>query len=1684
MSYICLVSQTYHTMKRKLLFLLLICTTSLSYGQMWNGVDSLYGNEWINYDQSYYKIPVAEDGIYRLSYVQLQQAGLPLSEIQGQQFQLFHLGEEQPIYTTSSGVFSSGDYIEFWGEKNRDEVDQFLFADPDSTLNPWYSLVTDTSAYFLTWTDMGAPNLRYETITNDLSNLPSPESWYWADEIVFFSDIHRKEYVSRGGGFLYHSYYGGEGFAKSNDFYLSKDTFTISCPDAYLLNINGSLDLRFITNDPMEGHAMQIHLNDELVATENFFGAKYKQFDFSIDTDLLAENSLLITVEGTNTDEKYSIAGGHLRYPKMFSPINKRLWQGTLPDLTGDRYLELDSLLGSDPAILYDISNQMRLVPLVDGGKWKVKLPAATGDRNLVVSKMINPVSDLQPVTFIDYSDVDAQYLIITNKRLRDDGEGNDWVQAYADYRTSAEGGAHKVSIVEIQQLYEQFAYGIERHPLSIRNFVHYAYGKWDDLNYCFLIGKGRDYVGTRTSEQLSVAMNEGAFQLPAFGWPASDNLLLGSHSSTVPIVPVGRLAVINGEEIRGYLDKVQAMEAQVNVPYDAENRAWMKKVLHLGGGNNGTERTNIQINLNNMASEIESNSHGGEVTSFYRRSTDPIETSTSDLIFKVINNGVSIITFMGHSSPGTFDFNIDNPENFFNEDRYPLMLSLGCYSGNIFLNGRSIGERFTLLEKKAAVAYGASLGVGFPDILGSFSRTFYSKLGRANYGQGIGDALRSTIATHEYSFDVSMTTLAQQFVLHGDPAIRLYPAEGPDYVFDPSTVSFDPPIVTANMDSVTVNLEVLNIGKNEQDTFALALLRIFPDAVSTSITLDNVIVDRSRTRLSYTIPTEGRLGVGNNLFRGFLDINGEVSEWPTEDGENNNELKRTNGELGIPLFILDNSAQPVYPSEFSIINKAGITLKASTTLTLAPEQLYLIELDTTGRFDSPVKQMTEKTQGGGVIEWTPNINWQDSTVYHWRISPDSTGTGLGYVWIESSFTYIEEGAAGWRQSDYWQLKQNKPSQIGFTDSSEVASFSTVLLDMRVRNKIWDSSDRPGFFYDNDGHAGSVRPWLYLNQGVSVMVFEPNTGVNWRNSGQQYGSVDANNKGNFSYDTRFEEQRFALYDLLTNIVPEDYYIFLFTVQAIESADYSPELWAADSLTYGANLFSILEDQGGVLARQLEDVGSIPYAIMYQKGGELLDEGIAAALLEETNVNCIIPRQFTEGDITTKLIGPASSWDKLEFNWSSQNNSVDDTLKLSLIAVQPNGIEATILPDISANTDLSGLSADFFPYIRLKQTAKDINERSLVVPEYWQVTYEPLPELAINPATSTFSFHADTLQEGEKLRISFDVENLNGVPADSTWLTINVQDDQNNEIIKDSIRLAPFPSEGRQSVAYDTTTIGMSGTNQLNILLNPEQRPLEPYYFNNYLFAPFEVTRDKINPLLNVAFDGRFIMDGDLVSPQPEIAIRLKDENPYLPLNDTSLVKIWITDPSFQEERVYFSQLHYNLPTEQSRNNLEIVYRPEFEEDGDYLLRVEARDITGNLSGNLNYEVNFKVLTQNSISNLLNYPNPFSTSTQFVYTLTGEPPTYFSIQIMTTSGRVVRQITQDEIGPLEVGTHRTDYAWDGRDDYGDLLANGVYLYRIMAKDAFGKSFENYGEYSGDNRLSRYFKNGFGKMVILR
>jgi hypothetical protein len=223
-------------------------------------------------------------------------------------------------------------------------------------------------------------------------------------------------------------------------------------------------------------------------------------------------------------------------------------------------------------------------------------------------------------------------------------------------------------------------------------------------------------------------------------------------------------------------------------------------------------------------------------------------------------------------------------------------------------------------------------------------------------------------------------------------------------------------------------------------------------------------------------------------------------------------------------------------------------------------------------------------------------------------------------------------------------------------------------------------------------------------------------------------------------------------------------------------------------------------------------------------------------------------------------------------------------------------------------------------------------------------------------------------------------------------------------------------------------------------------------------------------------------------------VKLKDESKFLLLKDTALLKVQVRFPDQSLHTYHFGDTMRFIPADinAGENTATIEFKPYFPDDGEYEFIVSGNDMNGNPAGYLNYKVIFNVINKSMISNLMNYPNPFTTSTAFVFTLTGQQiPQNMRIQILTISGKVVREITQQELGPIHIGNNITEYKWDGTDMYGQKLANGVYLYRVLT-NLNGKKIDKFDgrNSNGDvivesvNSTDRFFNKGYGKMYLMR
>jgi flagellar hook assembly protein FlgD len=165
-----------------------------------------------------------------------------------------------------------------------------------------------------------------------------------------------------------------------------------------------------------------------------------------------------------------------------------------------------------------------------------------------------------------------------------------------------------------------------------------------------------------------------------------------------------------------------------------------------------------------------------------------------------------------------------------------------------------------------------------------------------------------------------------------------------------------------------------------------------------------------------------------------------------------------------------------------------------------------------------------------------------------------------------------------------------------------------------------------------------------------------------------------------------------------------------------------------------------------------------------------------------------------------------------------------------------------------------------------------------------------------------------------------------------------------------------------------------------------------------------------------------------------------------------------------------------------KNESFILYSPKKLKDGVYALKVQATDASGNKAGGKAYEIEFTVVNKSTITHFYPYPNPFTTQMRFVFTLTGAKiPDQLLVRILTINGKVVREIRMEEFGNIRIGNNVSEFAWDGTDQYGDKLANGVYLYQVYTK-INGDDIEQISTKARDE--SSFFVNGTGKIYLMR
>ncbi|MCK5034187.1 MAG: hypothetical protein KAS18_11150, partial [Calditrichia bacterium] len=209
------------------------------------------------------------------------------------------------------------------------------------------------------------------------------------------------------------------------------------------------------------------------------------------------------------------------------------------------------------------------------------------------------------------------------------------------------------------------------------------------------------------------------------------------------------------------------------------------------------------------------------------------------------------------------------------------------------------------------------------------------------------------------------------------------------------------------------------------------------------------------------------------------------------------------------------------------------------------------------------------------------------------------------------------------------------------------------------------------------------------------------------------------------------------------------------------------------------------------------------------------------------------------------------------------------------------------------------------------------------------------------------------------------------------------------------------------------------------------------------FALFYVN-DNESPVIEITVNGKALRNNMLVPATPELAIILQDEN-GIDISKGIFIKI-------DGDTIPRSEM--NVPDSvQNSNAISILTSPRFQ-TGEHTLIVEAIDANGNKTIK---SLNITTTDKFDVKVYGNYPNPFSEETYISYKLYHRSDFLreFWIKIYTVSGRMIRKL---ETIDMNIVIDYGEFYWDGRDDDGIPVANGVYFAIIYAKDQDGKEVE--------------------------
>lgn len=1555
--------------------------------------------DWFETGKYYYKIPIAEDGWYKVTKEQLVAAGAIPSQIDVPTMKMFYRGTQIPI------VVRPDTSVEFYGRRNAG----------DSTYTDFF---TDTSAYWLTWG--GTPGLRFT-----LSHVDSIPPISSASSATVTRHFEKNEWYFQGttaADIINIETVPGEGWAWGTPpewFYPNATreyAFTLDSVESVdtTSTLLATIRVRLVSttlNYATPNHHARFWLLDStslfgvmdpwLLGEVTFAGRTSVVYTVSFPHFYLRNGTNILRIQsiptGASTNQFY-LDWFEVDYSRQLRPQSNQLSFPVAAQTAPARTTFRASGFTSPQIEVFDIPTRRAITSVQitpAGGGYEIAF------RDSVQSaRLYTVVADggARPVPYVRrkmFSDIrvnpqGADYLVITHRDFLSAA------QHLAAHRQGVNGVRTKV--IDVDEIYDEFNYGIT-NGTKLKAFIKHAYDFWPAPRPTYLLLFGDASWDHHRFYATSININ----YVPSYGVPVTDNWFVTFHPDTtaMPSMLVGRLPVRNSHEARETIIKM--------IGYDNYQLSeWNKNFLFITGGNDPGEQSLFNAYSEFMIStKILPTPIGGAPFRVYKTTRGAIDGEHKARLKDLVRSGLVFMNFIGHSGGRIWGVDIGPPGELENTDgKLPFVASTSCNVGGFGdPSSNVLAEEFVLAEHRGAIAAWASSTLGYPG---------YGKDLTNEFLQGLRDSIRSlgALTTNArikmlrlYGFDYIAVSTVHTNNLIGDPLSRFALPLQPELAVTPQQMQPSSPTPSVNDTLVLVKVRFNNFGLVPSDSVGVTVTDTYNGQTTTLV--NDLKLPPTRQADSITVQWRAMEQVGPHTLTTRLDPENRIAE-----------VNEVNNIATREVYIHANAVSVVSPIRNMVV-QPGVQ-RLVVTSPIGVDSLgftYEFELDTVDTFDSPGLIRSGAIAPTAVTgEWlTPPLG--NNQVYFWR-ARTRYPTTLGN-WVESSFSTASDAptvpTVRWRERTAKQFRREGLTQLMATDSG-VTIAATPPINLYVRSV--------GTRYNQTAEYYSI---IKVNeQQIRGYWFEPGVGSSYlaMRLDDFTGVPDFRtfNTSAFPPDSGLAHARRML--AFINETPVGNYLAF-------SVIFDGATGVTESLKVA------LEQLGSTRIRQV--LPYMSYVLVVRKGASGPGMPALESLTNDTAVvSMSVPNLYSRGhgSITTLPMFIAPSW--LSLGWRTSGPPTTDA-QLALVGVRPAGTVDTlrIFPRDSTDIDLSFLNIPTSGerYKALQTAALLSTSDATVTPalrEWWMDVVAPA-DLAVSARTIAGDEPSLTRN------IQVTVYNIGFQDSDSSNVVLSVYDRQNRARQVATVPVLPIARGTSRTIVIpmSTQTLGRRVTVQATVV--PAKRAKDLVWENNTAYYTFDNIIALNRGELKVYVDGVQIMEGDYVSATPSFTLRIPEQSEGPPavtqaklLVDNQLAGEWQSAalvPSSTEAPTFTPQLA----------------------DGYHQLRFSVLRV--NAFGDVDtmeHTVGVNVLHASRIMQMYNYPNPFSQETSITFMLTGSvPPEELVLRIFTIAGRKIREIVVPS-HLLRVGFNRI--LWDGRDTDGDEVANGYYLYQVTIKGA--------------------------------